>query len=240
MSNRDKHQRQLDYPMHIGLIGGIGPAATEFYYNRMAKAHDAVGAEMDVTIVHASVRELLRHVLADERQAQAEVFKGFVERLKASGAEMAAVTSLGGHFCIKELEAISPLPILNALPVLESYFKEHQIGRIGIMGTSAIMRSNLYGAVSAVEIVVPPGDQLQATHDNYVAMAFAAEASEAQRAFFFETGKTMCDAQGADAVLLAGTDLFLAFDGEDCGFPVLDGGQIHIDALVKASLGENF
>ena len=69
-------------------------------------------------------------------------------------------------------------------------------------------------------------------------MAFAAGASDAQRAFFFETGKAMCDDQGADAVLLAGTDLFLAFDGHDCGFPVLDGGQIHIDALVKASLGE--
>jgi len=225
--------------MHIGLIGGIGPAATEFYYRRMAKAHDEAGAEMDVTIVHASVRELLRHVLADEREAQAQVFSRYVQRLKDAGAEVAAVTSLGGHFCIKELEAISPLPILNALPVLETYFQENQIGRIGVMGTSAIMRSNLYGAVTSVEIVAPPGDQLQATHDNYVAMAFAAGASDAQRAFFFETGKALCEEQGADAVLLAGTDLFLAFDGYDCGFPVLDGGQIHIDALVKASLGEN-
>ncbi len=224
--------------MHIGLIGGIGPAATEFYYGRMSKAHEEAGAEMDVTIVHASVRELLRHVLADEREAQAEIFRGYVERLKAAGAEIAAVTSLGGHFCIKELEAISPLPILNAMPVLEAYFKDHQIGRIGVMGTSAIMRSNLYGAVNSVEIVAPPGDLLQATHDNYVAMAFAAGASDAQRAFFFETGKAMCDEQGADAVLLAGTDLFLAFDGHDCGFPVLDGGQIHIDALVKASMGD--
>ncbi len=224
--------------MHIGLIGGIGPAATEFYYNRMAKAHDEAGAEMELTIVHASVRELLAHVLADERDAQAAVFCRYVERLKAAGAEAAAVTSLGGHFCIKELEAVSPLPILNALPALEAYFQAHQIGRIGVMGTSAIMRSNLYGAVKSVEIVAPPGDALQATHDNYVAMAFAARASDEQRAFFFETGKAMCESQGADAVLLAGTDLFLAFDGHDPGFPVLDGGQIHIDALVKASLGE--
>ncbi len=225
--------------MHIGLIGGIGPAATEFYYNRMAKAHDEAGAEMELTIVHASVRELLRNVLADEKQAQAQVYRRYVQRLKDAGAEAAAVTSLGGHFCIEELEAISPLPILNALPILEAYFQDHQIGRIGIMGTSAIMRSNLYGAVTSVEIVAPPGDRLQATHDNYVAMAFAAEASDAQRTFFFETGKALCEDQGADAVLLAGTDLFLAFDGHECGFPVLDGAEIHIAALVKASLGEH-
>ena len=103
--------------MHIGLIGGIGPAATEFYYNRMAKAHDDAGAEMDVTIVHASVRELLANVLADARQAQAEVFCRYVQRLKDAGAEAAAVTSLGGHFCIKELEAISPL-ISSAIMVM--------------------------------------------------------------------------------------------------------------------------
>ena len=224
--------------MHIGLIGGIGPAATEFYYNRMAKAHDEAGAEMDLTIVHASVRELVRNVLADEKDLQAQIYCRYVQRLKDAGAEAAAVTSLGGHFCITELEAISPLPILNALPVLEAYFRDHQIGRIGLLGTSAIMRSNLYGAVTSVEILAPPGDQLQATHDNYVAMAFAAKASEAQRAFFFEAGKAMCEDQGADAVLLAGTDLFLAFDGYECGFPVLDGAEIHINALVKASLGE--
>ena len=225
--------------MHIGLIGGIGPAATEFYYNRMAKAHDDAGEEMDLTIVHASVRELLRNVLADEREAQAEVYRRFVQRLKDAGADAVAITSLGGHFCIKELEAISPLPILNALPVLDAYFRDHQMGRIGIMGTSAIMRSNLYGAVTSVDIVAPPGDQLQATHDNYVAMAFAAKASDVQRTFFFETGKALCEDQGADAVLLAGTDLFLAFDGYECGFPVLDGAEIHIASLVKASLGEN-
>jgi len=25
--------------MHVGLIGGIGPAATEFYYRHLARAH---------------------------------------------------------------------------------------------------------------------------------------------------------------------------------------------------------
>ena len=42
-----------------------------------------------------------------------------------------------------------------------------------------------------------------------------------------------------DEIVMRITDLFLAFDGYECGFPVLDGAEIHIAALVKASLGEN-
>ena len=32
--------------MHIGLIGGIGPAATEFYYRHLVRRHEAEGRPM--------------------------------------------------------------------------------------------------------------------------------------------------------------------------------------------------
>jgi aspartate racemase len=36
--------------MHIGLIGGIGPAATVFYYERMVRAFAAVEQPLHLTI----------------------------------------------------------------------------------------------------------------------------------------------------------------------------------------------
>jgi aspartate racemase len=33
--------------MHIGLIGGIGPAATEFYYRRLVRAFAAAGRKLE-------------------------------------------------------------------------------------------------------------------------------------------------------------------------------------------------
>jgi aspartate racemase len=35
--------------MHIGLIGGIGPAATEFYYRHLVRAHASAGRWMELT-----------------------------------------------------------------------------------------------------------------------------------------------------------------------------------------------
>lgn len=224
--------------MHIGLIGGIGPAATEFYYRGLVQAHDAAGKPMELTIAHAQVRDLVRNVAAGAAREQATVFSDLVGRLAAAGAEAAAVTSMGGHFCIKELEAIAPLPMINAIPILDAEFGRRGFERIGLLGNETVMRSRLYGGVSSAEIVTPEGDDLTEAGDAYIAMALAGRASEEQRAYFLNMGHRLCDEQGADAIVLGGTDLFLAFDGQDTGYPLIDCAEIHIEALFKASVGE--
>ena len=224
--------------MHIGLIGGIGPAATEFYYRGLVKAYADAGKTMDLTIVHADTRQLLGNMVRGAAGDQADVFLEFTRRLQAAGADAAVVTSLAGHFCIGELEAISPLPIINAIPVLDRHFAQTGHRRIALLGTRTVLESRLYGGVSSVEIVLPQGDDLQATHDNYIGMAMAGAATEKQRDFFLSLGRKLCRDQGADAIALAGTDLFLVFDGSDYGFPVIDCAQVHIDAIFAASVGD--
>ena len=59
--------------------------------------------------------------------------------------------------------------------------------------------------------------------------------TEAQRRVFFSVGRRLCQVQGAEAVILGGTDLFLAFAGEECGFPVIDCAEVHVDALYQRS-----
>ena len=68
-------------------------------------------------------------------------------------------------------------------------------------------------------------------------MATAGRVTDAQRQTFFAIGQHLCRVQGADAVMLGGTDLFLAFAGQDCGFPVLDCAEIHVEALYRKSVG---
>ena len=106
--------------MHIGLIGGIGPAATEFYYRGLIARHARSGTALDLTIVHADVGELARNLANGDARKQADVFLHLVNRLAAAGADAAAVSSMGGHFCARELEAISPLPIVNAIPEVDA------------------------------------------------------------------------------------------------------------------------
>jgi aspartate racemase len=98
------------------------------------------------------------------------------------------------------------------------------------------METRLYGAISSATVVVPQGAELDEVHENYAAMATAGRVNDSQRRVFFAAGERLCREQGAEVVLLGGTDLFLAFQGRDTDFPVLDCADVHVEAIYQASL----
>jgi aspartate racemase len=222
--------------MHIGLIGGIGPAATEHYYRLLVRAHVAAARPLDLTIANAEVADLGRNMAATAPDAQAAIFARLVHRLQAAGATAAAVTSVGGHFCAEQLRALSPLPLISIIPALAAEVARRGLRRVGLLGTRVAMQSRIYGGLSAVEVVVPEGADFDATHEAYVAMAQAAACTDRERDVMFSMGRALVQRHGAEVVILAGTDLFLAFEGRDCGFPTLDSAAVHVDALTRTSL----
>jgi aspartate racemase len=159
-----------------------------------------------------------------------------ITKLKTAGAQAAAVTSMGGHFCIGELLPISPLPILNGVPEVDFAVRRGNFKTVGIIGTRMVMETQLYGAISSAAVVVPTGAELDEVHEKYVAMATAARVSDAQRSVFFAAGERLHWERGAEVVLLGGTDLFLAFQGRDAGFPVLDCADVHVGGIYQTSL----
>jgi aspartate racemase len=225
--------------MHLGLIGGIGPAATEHYYRGLIDRHARDGTPLELTIVHADVREFSRNLSDRAAQKQADIFVRLVRRLAGAGAEIAAVTSMAGHFCIGELKAMSPLPILYAVPEVDAAIRQRNLKTVGMIGTRTVMESGLYGGISSAAIVLPEGDALEQVHKAYVEMAIAGRVTDAQRRTFFSIGQQLCRVQGAEAVLLGGTDLCLAFEGQDCGFPVIDCADVHIEAFYRWSIGKS-
>src|SRR5215510_3999601 len=130
--------------MHVGLIGGIGPAATEFYYRGMTRAFATAGRKLELTIVNAEVRDMTRNMDANDPKAQAAIFAELIGRLKAAGAKAAAVTSMGGHFCINELLPISPLPLVHGIHAVDAAIGKLGPKKIGVMGTRVVMQTGLY------------------------------------------------------------------------------------------------
>ncbi|WP_375691375.1 aspartate/glutamate racemase family protein [Pseudooceanicola sp. LIPI14-2-Ac024] len=223
--------------MHLGLIGGIGVAASLVYYQRLAARVKALGGVLHMTLVHADIDELIGNNLNWRPEAQAESFARHVARLKDGGADCAALTSLGAHFCFPELQAISPLPLVSAIAPLDDHFAGQGLKRVGLLGTANLMRTRLFGQMEKVEAVAPAGD-LEALGKTYQDVAVAGTCAPAQREAFFAAGREMIATQGAEAVILAGTDLNLAFDGHDPGFPVIDALDVHVDLLARIATGD--
>jgi aspartate racemase len=219
--------------MHIGMIGGIGPAATEFYYRNLVRTYQSCGRQLELTIVHADVNQLVAHIASDSHDLQTAVYLDLARRLQGAGADAIVISSIAGHFCMPEFEPLSPLPVISILPALDAEIQSRNLQRVGLLGNRITMETRLFGGITSAEIIVPPGNELDRVHDEYLAIAVSGRATVQQRELLFAIGKNLCDQQGADAVILAGTDLFLAFDGFDCGFEAIDGALVHIDAVFR-------
>src|SRR4029077_19988282 len=152
--------------MHVGLIGGIGPAATDFYYRGLVDRHYAARTILECTIVHADVRSMSRNLTEGKAQRQAEIFAGLIGRLKAAGAEVAAVTSMGGHFCINELLPISPLPLVHGIHAVDAAVTKSGLRKTGGLGTRTVMETRLYGGVSSADLIAPEGEMFGRVGDS--------------------------------------------------------------------------
>jgi len=221
--------------MHIGLIGGIGVAATLVYYARLVSKIESLAAQADITIVHAQVQDLVRNNLADDRERQAHIYGKLIDRLKAAGCHCAAITSLGGHFCYDETVKISSLPLISAVKPLDDYFSTQGLSSVGLLGTRVVMRTGLYGQLKKTTPVVL-ASEIDDIGQAYTDMAIAGTCSTSQRQFFLGAGQRLRDA-GADAVVLAGTDLNLAFDHQQTSYRVIDALDVHVDLLARIGAG---
>ena len=219
---------------HVGLIGGIGPAATVVYYRVIVRVFAAAEESLALTMDHADIGALVKNLQAGRADEQASVFARHATALKAAGCDLVAVTSLGGHFCRREFEAVSPLPTIDAVPAIGAHLVAAGVGRIGVLGTSVVMRSRLYG-VSGVEVISPEGDMADRVDADYKAMAQAGAASADQHERLVAAGMGLM-ARGAEAVMLGGTDLSLVFDRDDVGYPVIDGAVVHAEAIARTAL----
>lgn len=218
--------------MHIGLIGGIGVAATDLYYRGLVAEMKARGAALEMTIVHADALTLVGNFEARRPEAQTEIFLRLADRLVAAGAQAMAITSIGGHFCIEQFRPRAPLPVIELVAEIDRLLSEKGYRRVGLLGTDTVMETRLYGGLRSAEVLVPGPEQLRQVHRNYVDMALSAQVTEAQRQVFFAAGRALAG-RGAEVVLLGGTDFFLAFDGADPGFAALDCAAIHIAAIAR-------
>ena len=223
--------------MHIGIVGGIGPAATAYYYRGLIAAAAEKGFTLELTMVHAEAPTLIKNQAAGDAAAQAAVFQRLAERLQAAGADVTVITSIAGHFCIEDLKRTSPLPVIDIIEEVDRDLEQRGLRKIGVLGTRMAMETRLYGRVRAAELLAPAGNELAAVHHAYAAMAAAGTVTEEQRDIFLAASRRLIDDQGAEAIMLGGTDLALVFDGTDYGFGIIDCAKVHVDAIARRAAG---
>jgi aspartate racemase len=217
--------------MQIGLIGGIGPAATDFYYRTLIQKFASADAELDMTIVHADAPTLVKNLMSDNKDAQVEIYEGLTQRLKDAGADCVAVTSIAGHFCIENFQEKSVLPVVDMLSCVEKEVRNRGYKKIGILGTKPVMESKFYAGITSAEVILPEENLLEEVHKSYVDMATLGSANDEQRKVFELACDQFLKINKVDAVMLGGTDLALVYHASNVDFKRVDHAEIQAQKL---------
>lgn len=221
--------------MQIGLIGGIGPAATDYYYRSLIAEFASRQEVLDLTIVHADTPTLLDNLERNDVEAQVEIYSRLADRLVSAGAECVVVTSIAGHFCIDTFKKVSPLHVVDMLTEVNAAIKARKFDRVGILGTRTVMETRFYSGISTAEVIPPSGNTLDNVHLAYVEMATSGSVTGSQRAVFDSACKQLFEEAEVDAIMLGGTDLVLVYDDHQTDFPLVDCAAIHVQAVVQTA-----
>jgi len=223
----------------LGLVGGLGVGATVHYYRALARAHEEQGRLLDIVIVHAEIFRVFRYVDEGDRQGLAEYLNGFILRLQAAGAEVVAIPAITPHYCIPELAAISPLLVVDIFEPLNRELATRAIRRVAVFGTRYVMESGLFGMAGEAEIVKTRPEETDFIHTTYTELARLGRGSDEQHRKLTSLAHVLCQRDGADAIVLAGTDLAVLFNENNTDFPRVDCAALHIDRIVQSLLGES-
>lgn len=218
----------------LGLIGGLGPGATVHYYRGLLAAHEKQGRVPRLLIAHADVG--CARALAEEKKLEdlAGYLNRFIGSMAAGGAEMTAIVAVTPHICATELTRISPLPLIDMVSEVAEAVRARGLKRVALFGTRSTVESCMFGRLG-IEVVMPKPDEIDFIHNAYLDVLYD-RSTPALIDRLREQAHTLISRDGAEAVLLAGTDLSMVLSESNAGFPTLDCAGVHIDAIVRRLL----
>ncbi|MBV8836244.1 MAG: aspartate/glutamate racemase family protein [Alphaproteobacteria bacterium] len=216
----------------LGLIGGLGPGATVTYSRALVAAHAAQKRVARMMIAHADVDRVLALTGASDRDGLAQYLAGVIADLKAAGAELTAIVAVTPYICAPQLVPRSPLPLIDMVTEVARAVRQKGLTRIALFGTRFTVETSMFGRLEGIDIAMPRPDEITQNHNSYADIV-ADRHTPAQLDQLRELARTLIARDGAEVVLLAGTDLSTVFDEDNAGFPLLDCAGVHIAAIAK-------
>jgi aspartate racemase len=219
----------------IGVLGGMGPAATANFLARIAELTPASRDQDHVPlIVHAvpQIPDRSAAILADDDAPFLPLASG-IRFLENAGAEAIVMPCNTAHHWHRRLSRLSRVPILHiADAVVEDLGPEGADASLAILATRGTLASSIYEERlrRTVGRVVIPDEEIQILVDQAIATVKAGRLAEASG--LAEEIAALSLTAGANRLLLACTELPIAFARLASSAPVLDA----TDALARACI----
>jgi len=194
----------------LGIIGGMGPDASELLYHKINKKTDASCDQEHIDMVilnHPSIPDRTKAIFSKEEDKVISALKKDVEILSEIGVSYIAIPCNTSHFFLPEVQKGCKAKIINMIEETVSYIADKNIKKAGIMCTDGTLRAGLYKKVCenrGIEFVEPDEEMRKTTMDliyNQVKKGEKGNLSD-----FYSVADKFRES-GCDCVLIACTEL---------------------------------
>jgi aspartate racemase len=226
----------------IGIIGGLGPEPTVEYYKIITGHFQGKRAGFPRIIIYSMDVDELRDLFEAERYGDVvETLSEGTRALHGAGADFGLIAANTPHIVYDELVEVSPIPLLSIVKETRRAIERKGLRRIGLLGTSYTMRSDLYQRELepvGIEVFVPDErEREQVQRRIYEELTVGTFLEETRNELLGIVGN-LIERHSIEGLILGCTELPLILDRDELGIPFLDTTRIHAEAAVAFCMEE--
>ena len=220
----------------VGILGGMGPAATVDFYAKLLAATPAVSDQEHLRVMiwaDPEVPDRTAAIVGGGSDPTPALVEG-ARQLQRAGAAFYVVPCNGAHAFLPQVREQVDLEYLSIIETTAA-----QVGRLdgvsaaGLLGTDATLTAGLYQEAlerTGVTAVVPEVRDQETVMEAVFAVK-AGGASPAQRAALVDVAQELVG-RGAGVIVAACTEIPLALDAADCPAPLVDPAVLLAEQVV--------
>ncbi|MDZ5077005.1 aspartate/glutamate racemase family protein [Nesterenkonia sp. HG001] len=210
----------------VGILGGMGPAATVDFYSKLVAATPATRDQDHLKVMIWSDPSVPDRSMAISGEGESPVpaLSRGAQALKDAGADFYVVTCNGAHAFLPEVRERVDLEYLSIVDVAAEHLGSlPHVKKAGVLATNATITAQLYQrGLRAVGVdPVLPGVEDQRTVMEAIYAVKSGTLGPTERRALIQVTEWMA-AQGADIVLGACTEIPLALDPQESARPLID------------------
>jgi len=214
---------QIERPFKLGVVGGVGPAATVDFLQKVVRSTPARRDQDHLRLLveqNPQIPDRTEHLVGEGMDPTLALY-ATCKKLQAGEADLIAIPCNTAHAFVEKIQAHLDIPIMNMLTVTVTHVRESfpSLRKVGLLATTGTISSGVYRRAledhGLDEVVPPPALQARVMNAIYGAQGVKAGFTSGQCRDDVVAAIHDLAAQGVEVIILGCTELPILFpDGE--------------------------
>jgi aspartate racemase len=223
----------------IGIVGGIGPESTLYYYRAILDAFKAdylKSGYPEMVIESLDLKQCMDWAEEQRWDLWIKTIVQCLENLQAAGADFGVIASNTPHKYFADIQSKTKLELISIVTETCTHIGTTRCTRPALWGTRYTMESDFYPTqlkAKGIQAIVPNANEQAYIQDKLFSEIELGIIRDQTRQELMGIIQIMKKRDRIDSVILACTELPLILSPQDIQLPCFDTAAIHVASIVQ-------